>query len=391
MTPLADSLAAPVQGLYSPRFEPLRKLFASNLESGIDLGASLAVTIDGEFVVDLHGGWTDESRTRAWASDTITLVFSTTKMMAALAALVLVDRGELDLDAPVARYWPQFAAQGKSGVLVRHVLSHTSGVPGWEQRVTMEDLCDWEKSTSLLAAQSPWWEPGTASGYQIRNHGHLIGEIVRRITDLKLGAFFDQEIAEPLRADFQIGLSKGQYGRVAPHVLPTEPPLVDLTALPPASIPAKAILNPLEEPGFRDTDTFRQADLGAMNGYGNAHSVARALGVLANGGEFGGVRLLSDRTIKHIFETQSQGIDRVLGIPITWGVGYALPSPPFDSFVPAGSKVCFWGGYGGSMTFIDLDRRMTVSFVMNKLVQGIIGGPRVAGLVRCAYACATAA
>lgn len=390
VTPAAP-LAAPVQGSCAPRFEPLRELFAGNLASGVDLGASLAVTVDGEFAVDLHGGWADAARSRPWAADTITLVFSTTKMMAALAALVLIDRGELELDAPVARYWPEFAAQGKSGVLVRHVLSHTSGVPGWEQRVTMEDLCDWDKSTALLAAQAPWWEPGTASGYQIRNHGHLIGELVRRVTGSRLGGFFDREIAAPLKADFHMGLSQADYGRLASHLLPSEPPSVDLASLPPASIPAKAILNPLEDPAFRTTDTYRQADLGAMNGYGNARSVSRALGALANGGQFDGIRVLSPRTIDRIFETQSQGIDRVLGIPLTWGVGFALPSPPFDSFAPAGSRVCFWGGYGGSMTIIDTDRRMTISFVMNKLAQGIIGGPRVARLVSCAYACSMAA
>lgn len=379
---------APVQGACAPRFEPLRQLFASNIASGVDLGASLAVTLDGAFVVDLCGGWADPARTRAWGPDTITLVFSTTKMMAALAALVLVDRGELDLDAPVARYWPEFAAQGKGGVLVRHVLSHTSGVPGWQERVTLHDLCDWDKSTALLAAQAPWWEPGTASGYQMRNHGHLIGEIVRRITGAKLGAFFGREVAQPLVADFHIGLAPGEFARIAAHALPTEPPLVDLTQLPPHSVPAKVFGNPVEEPDFRESAAYRQADLGAMNGFGNARSVSRALAALANGGEFDGVRLLSARTIDRIFETQSRGIDRVLGMPLHWGIGYALPAPPLDALVPAGSRVCFWGGYGGSMTLIDVGRRLTISFVMNKLQQGIIGGPRVAALVACAYACA---
>ena len=377
-----------VQGLCTPRFEPLRQLLANNIATGVDLGASLAVTIDGEFVVDLCAGWADVGRTRAWGPETITLVFSTTKMMAALAALVLVDRGELDLDAPVARYWPEFAAQGKDGVLVRHVLSHTSGVPGWEQPVTMEDLCDWDKSTSLLAAQAPWWTPGSASGYQMRNHGHLIGEIVRRITGAKLGAFFAQEIAAPLGADFHIGLRESELGRVAAHELPTDPPRFDLNALPPGSIPAKVIFNPVETPGFRESITYRQADLGAMNGFGNARSVSRVLSVLANGGEFEGVRLLSEGTIGRIFERQSQGVDRVLGFPIDWGIGYALPAPPLSTLVPQGSKACFWGGYGGSMTFIDVGRRMTVSFVMNKLQQDIIGGPRSAALTACAYACA---
>ena len=156
--------AGSVEGCCTLRFEPLRQLFRELIESGQDLGASLAVTVDGEFALDLWGGWADEARTRTWQRDTITNVFSTSKTMIALAALVLVERGQLDLDAPVARYWPEFAAAGKSGVLVRHLLSHTSGLSGWEQPLTLEDLYDWDKCTALLAAQKPWWTPGTASG-----------------------------------------------------------------------------------------------------------------------------------------------------------------------------------------------------------------------------------
>src|SRR5436190_1135473 len=154
----------PLGGTCSARFDPLRELFAAKLESGEDLGASLVFNIDGEVVVDLWGGWADEARTVPWTENTITNVFSTTKCMTSLAALVLVDRGELDLDANVARYWPEFAAGGKAGIKVRQILSHTSGVSGWEQPITLDDLYDWDKSTALLAAQAPWWEPGTASG-----------------------------------------------------------------------------------------------------------------------------------------------------------------------------------------------------------------------------------
>ena len=154
------------------------------------------MTVDGEFALDLWGGWADEARTRPWQRDTITCVFSTTKTMLALAALVLVERGQLDLDAPVARYWPEFGAAGKSGVLVRHILSHTSGVSGWAQPVTLADLYDWDKCTALLAAQEPWWTPGTASGYHSQTMGFLVGEVVRRITGRRFGRFFAEEIAE---------------------------------------------------------------------------------------------------------------------------------------------------------------------------------------------------
>ena len=210
----------PLGGTCSARFDPLRELFAAKLESGEDLGASLAFNIDGEMVVDLWGGWADEARTVPWTENTITNVFSTTKTMTSLAALVLVDRGELDLDATVAKYWPEFAAQGKAGIKVRHLLSHTSGVSGWEQPITLEDLYDWDKSTALLAAQAPWWEPGTASGYHMLNYGHLIGEVIRRITGQRLGEFFAAHIAGPLGADFHIGLPPSEFHRVANVVPP---------------------------------------------------------------------------------------------------------------------------------------------------------------------------
>ena len=234
-------------GTCSARFDPLRELFAAKLESGEDLGASLAVNIDGEMVVDLWGGWADEARTVPWTENTITNVFSTTKAMTSLAALVLVDRGELDLDATVARYWPEFAARGKAGIKVRHLLSHTSGVSGWEQPITLEDLYDWDKSTALLAAQAPWWEPGTASGYHMLNYGHLIGEVIRRITGQRLGEFFAAHIAGPLGADFHIGLPPSEFHRVANVVPPpcrADAPPVDPTQLDPNSVAFKTWTNP---------------------------------------------------------------------------------------------------------------------------------------------------
>ena len=198
-------------------------------------------------VVDLWGGWADEARTVPWAENTITSVFSTTKTMTALAALVLVDRGELDLDANVATYWPEFAARGKAGIKVRQLLSHTSGVSGWDQPVTLEDLYDWDKSTAMLAAQAPWWEPGTASGYHVLTYGHLIGEVIRRITGQRLGEFFAAQIAGPLGADFHIGLPPSEFHRVANVVPPpcaADSPPFDPTQLDPNSVAFKTWTNP---------------------------------------------------------------------------------------------------------------------------------------------------
>ena len=283
-----------VQGQCQPRFEALRQLFAANIASGADLGASLAVTLDGEFVVDLWGGWADEARTRPWTADTVTNVWSTTKMMTSLTALLLVDRGELDLDAPVARYWPEFGAAGKSGIQLRHLMSYNSGVSGWEQPVTMADLCDREKTTALLAAQAPWWQPGSGSGYHALNYGHLVGEVVRRITGQSLGAFFSQQIAQPLGADFHIGLPASEFGRVS-NVVPPPPLPFDFSALDPASVMFKTLSNPLPDASASWTDGWRQAEIGAANGQGNARSAARIQSVLAGGGEVDGIRLLSQR------------------------------------------------------------------------------------------------
>jgi len=360
----------PLGGTCSARFDPLRELFAAKLESGEDLGASLVFNIDGEVVVDLWGGWADEARTVPWAEDTIANVFSTTKAMTSLAALVLVDRGELDLDANVAKYWPEFAARGKAGIKVRHLLSHTSGVSGWDQPITLEDLYDWDKSTALLAAQAPWWEPGTASGYHALNYGHLIGEVIRRITGQRLGEFFAAQIAGPLGADFHIGLPSSEFHRVANLVPPpAAPAAADLMQPDPNSVAFKTVTNPTMSVETTWTEGWRRADIGAGNGHGNARSLARLQSAVACGGEVDGVRLLSPKTIDRIFEVQFNGIDLVIGIPIKWGVGYGL--------APEG-RVCSWGGYGGSLVILDVDRRITFAYVMNKMAPG--GGTIAAAL-----------
>src|SRR5215831_13509722 len=268
---LMNDHPTPLGGTCSARFEPVRELFAAKLESGEDLGASVALNIDGEMVVDLWGGWADEARTVPWTEHTITNVFSTTKTMTALAALVLVGRCELDLDASVASYWPEFAARGKAGVKVRHLLSHMSGVSGWEQPVTLEDVYDWDKSTALLAAQAPWWEPGTASGYHMLTYGHLIGEVIRQIAGHRLGEFFAAHVAGPLGADFHIGLPTSEFHCVANVVPPPANPTMpvsDPTQLDPNSVAFKTSTNPFMRPESTWTEGWRRADVGAGNGHG---------------------------------------------------------------------------------------------------------------------------
>ena len=193
------------QGFTQDRFAPVRAVFEANLASGADIGASFCATVDGETVVDIWGGHADAEKTRAWERDSIVNVYSTTKTMTALTALLIADRGDLDFDAPVAKYWPEFAANGKADIKVSHVMSHSAGLSGWKEPITKTDLYDWDKCTSLLAAQAPFWTPGTAPGYHALTQGYLVGEVVRRITGKSLGTVFREEIAGPLGDDFQIG------------------------------------------------------------------------------------------------------------------------------------------------------------------------------------------
>ena len=375
-----------VQGLSDSRFDGLRKVFTSQLDSGEDLGASVALRINDEPLVDLWGGWTDEAKTTPWQRDTIVNVWSTTKTMTNLCALILHDRGQLNVYEKVSAYWPEFAANGKEAIEVRHLLSHTSGVSGWDQPITIEDVYDREASTAKLAAQAPWWEPGTASGYHAQNQGHLVGEVVRRVSGRTLGQFFAEDVAAPLGADFHIGLDPKEFGRVS-NIIPP-PPLgagIDFSTLDMNSPAMKTFTGPSSDASRANTEAWRRAEIGAANGHGNARSVALVQSVVANGGSANGVQLLSPDTIKVIFDEQANGIDLVLGIPLRFGIGYGLPEPTTLPYLPDDPGICFWGGYGGSMIIVDTTRKMTLAYMMNRMSPGIIGSPTSAALITAAY------
>lgn len=375
---------AEIHGTCDARFERMRDILSANIDSGADVGGSVAVVLGGELVVDVWGGWADEAKTTPWGRDTITNVWSSTKTQMALCALMLADRGLLDLDAPVAQYWPEFAANGKADVRVKHLLSHTSGVSGWDQPVTVEDIYDWEKSTSRLAAQAPWWEPGTASGYHALNQGHLVGEVIRRITGKKLGEFFRDEVALPLGVDFHIGLAESEFGRIA-NVIPPPPLPVDMASLDPEMVVVKTFTGPAPGAEASWTKEWRQADIGAANGHGNARSIAISQSAITNGGVVNGTKLLSQDTIDRIFEVQAQGVDLVLMVPACFGIGYGLATEAMP-FIPAGRKVCAWGGWGGSVVVNDVDNGMTVTYMMNRMEGGLVGDVRGSSLVEAALA-----
>lgn len=374
---------ADVQGTYDEAFAGVAEAFGAQLDADEELGGSVCIDVDGRTVVDVWGGHRDVDRTVPWTEDTITNVWSTTKTVTNLAALVLVERGELDVYTPVAHYWPEFAAGGKDGIEVRHLLSHTSGVSGWEQPFAIEDMYDWELATTRLAGQAPWWPPGSASGYHASNQGHLVGEVVRRVDGRPLKQFVAEELAGPLDADFQIGAREADWGRVA-DVVPPPPLPFDLTTLDPQNPMVKTFTGPVADASAANTPGWRRADMGAVNGHGNARSVARLLSAITLGGEVDGVHLLSPKTIDLIFDQQSDGPDLVLGVPFRFGIGYALPNETVP-YVPDG-RVCFWGGWGGSLIVMDLERRMTFSYMMNRMGAGIVGSPRSEAYLRAAYA-----
>lgn len=364
---------AEIHGTADPKFAQLSDLLSSTLDSGQDVGASVAVTVEGETVVDIWGGWADEAKTTPWERDTITNVWSTTKTMTFISALLLVERGLLNLHEKVATYWPEFAQNGKADIEVRHLMGHTSGVSAWAQPVEVSDIYDWEKSTSMLAAQEPWWQPGSGSGYHALNQGHLIGELIRRIDGRMLGQFFAEEFAGPLDADFHIGLDAAEFGRVS-NVIPPPPLPFDMTTLDPDSVLVKTFTGPAPDASIAWTDEWREACIGAANGHGNARSVARVQAVVANGGSVGGVEFLSPATIEQIFEEQAHGVDHVLGLPVRFGMGYALHSEAVP-YLPEGNYA-YWGGWGGSAIIVDVDRKISFAYVMNRMDEGLLGDSR---------------
>ncbi|MBC2900846.1 serine hydrolase domain-containing protein [Streptomyces cupreus] len=338
---------ADIQGSYDDLFTAVPNALADLLDRG-DVGGAVAVFVDGEPVVDVWGGFADAGRSVPWQRDTLVNVWSTTKTMTALCALVLADRGELDVDAPVVRYWPEFGAGGKDKVRVRHLLSHTAGLPDWDPPLTTDELYDWDTATARLAAQAPLWEPGSAAGYHSLTQGFLVGEVVRRISGRGPGAFFADEVAGPLGADFHMGLPAEHDRRVA------------LTVPPPSQGDDYASSSEADATGVRVRDgnslAWRRAQIPAASGFGNARSVALVQSAMACGGTVNGVRLLSRAGCDRAWKEQFSGEDRVLGMPTRWGLGYGLFGTTYG-----------WGGWGGSLVMIEPETRAVVAYVTNQM------------------------
>jgi CubicO group peptidase (beta-lactamase class C family) len=376
-------MTSEIEGYCEERFKSVKEAFQSNFDDNLEVGASFAVTLNGKHVIDLWGGYANADKTKEWKKDTIVNVYSTTKVMTAICIHMLVDRGLLDLDAPVAKYWPEFAQAGKENLPVRYLLSHTSGLAGWDKMIRAKKLYDWDLMVKLLAAQKPWWEPGTKSGYHTTTFGYLLGELIRRVTKKTVGTFFREEIANPLGADFYIGLPEELDVRVA-DLIP--PPPVDLSTfgeIDPKSVAMRSLTNPIMDVKTTKTREWRNAEIPAGNGHGNARSVSRITAALACGGELDGVRLLSEEAIKRSIEEQSYGKDLVLNVPIRFGLGWGLQSK--EKPIGPNPNLFYWGGYGGSVVAVDLDAKMSFSYVMNKMVSTLTGDPRSEKLIKALY------
>ncbi|MDT0611781.1 serine hydrolase domain-containing protein [Streptomyces lancefieldiae] len=380
---------AQVHGHCDTRFAAVRTAFEENFRNRGELGAAVTVTVDGTTVVDLWGGWADAARVRPWERDTLVNVWSTSKGPTALCAHVLADRGLLDLDAPVAVYWPEFAAADKEKVLVRHLLSHRAGLCGLREPHSAAQLYDWRLTTERLAAMEPWWEPGTRSGYHAITYGFLVGEIVRRVSGLLPGAFLEREVTGPLGIDFTVGLPEEESGRAAelvhPRVGSDGERAAGLDRLPPAALAALA--NPPVGATEANSAAWRAAEIPAANGHGTARAVAALYGILAGRGSYGGRRVLSPEAAERVREGQGPCRDLVLGAGFAHeteaGLGLWL-SGPNGSYGP-NPRAFGHDGFGGSCGLADPEAGVSLGYVMNRMGPHIADDPRKTALVDALY------
>ncbi|MFE3824523.1 serine hydrolase domain-containing protein [Streptomyces sp. NPDC059092] len=382
-------LIARVQGHCDDRFAAVRAAFERNFHDGHELGAAVSVRVEGRTVVDLWGGWADGARTRAWERDTLVNVWSTTKGATALCAHLLLDRGLLDLDAPVAAYWPEFAAAGKESVTVRQLLTHRAGLAGLREPHSLGQVYDWELTTSRLAATEPWWEPGTRSGYHAMTYGFLVGEVVRRITGLRPGAFLRQEVTGPLGLDFSIGLPETEAHRAAEVIQPPVEVTPELAAQYAQFTPVAlaALGNPGMSGADANTPAWRAAEIPAANGHATARGVAALYGIFAGGGRLDGRRVFSAGTAELIREGQGSCRDLVLGPGFGHdteaGLGLWLSGP--HAMYGPNPRAFGHDGFGGSFGLADPEASLGVGYVMNLMGPHIADDPRKAALLDAVY------
>ena len=371
-----------IHGNFDEKFQSIVDCYENQFNLGLDIGSSLAVTYEGEIVVDIWAGTRDKAQSLPWEENTIVNVFSSTKNATSLSAYVLADQGKLDFSAPVAEYWPEFAQNGKENILVSHIMSHSSGLAGWDEPVAGNDLYDPDKVAALFEAQAPWWKPGTALGYHAISVGNLMGEIIKRISGKTVGKFFKEEIADPLDIDFHIGLLDEHHSRVAEIHQAVESNPEDLFELEEGSVMQKVMTNGIITASDANTPEWRRAEIPAAGGHGNGRSIAESMALMANGGTYKGKRIFSEELIKFALEEQVRGNDLVLVEPLRWGIGFGLPinNASWMGYLEEGA--CFWAGWGGSMSIADTKKRVSFGYTPCLMEEGAIGADRSQNLVR---------
>ena len=378
----------PVHGSWAPGFEWVREAFARNLAEE-EVGAACAVYQHGALVVDLWGGFADREAARPWERDTAALVFSATKGLTAALVHRLAERGALDLDASVADYWPEFAANGKGAITVRDVLTHRAGLAAVEGALTLDEVLAWDPVCAAIAAQPPNWEPGTKHGYHARTFGWILGEVVRRVTGDSFGAHFAKEAAAPLGLDFWVGLPEAEERRVAklyPAPEPSDPEQLALREkfMGPDTLLGRVLSGPSGLFSYGDmwnTRALHAAEMPSSNGIGTARALARFYA--ATIGEVDGVRLLSEETRRAAVAPQVEGPDGVIRIPTRFASGFMLE----PTLCPDAPETAFGHpGAGGSLGFADPAKGLAFGYVMNQMQLGITGDARAERLVSATYA-----
>jgi CubicO group peptidase (beta-lactamase class C family) len=360
-------------GTCDQRFAAVRDALANNFREHHELGAAVAIEVEGRPVVDIWAGWADPERTRPWQKDTLVDVFSVGKAMAALCVLILVEREKVELEAPVSRYWPEFGVNGKSVVTVRMLLSQRAGLPAVRRLLPPDAIYDWDLMTKVLAAEEPWWKPGSTHGYHANTFGFLTGEIVRRTSGVSIGTFFREQVAGKLDADFHFGIAAKDDDRAAEYLFGDESPeaAAEGQRLVEGNEERRFLLsrvyfNPpgLSGLGTVNTREWRSAEIPSANGHATARAVARIYSALACGGAVDGVRLLSPQTIEEAITEASAGTDFVLDRPSRFGLGFQLTQPER----PLGPNPRGFGhfGAGGSLGFADPDARVSFGYAMNR-------------------------
>jgi CubicO group peptidase (beta-lactamase class C family) len=384
-------MAVKIEGTCDPKFNRVKDTFAENFERRGEVGAAAAVMLDGKSVVDIWAGHADREKTRPWTRDTLVNVYSTTKGVTAICAHRLADKGLLDIDAPVAKYWPEFAQAGKDKLPVRYLLSHRAGMAAVRKPLDDDALFNWNKMTTALAEQEPWWEPGTKHGYHALTFGHLVGEVIRRITGKTPGTYLRDEIAGPLGLDLHIGLDAKDDARTGDMIAmpppgPGEPNLFAEIMKNPESVTFKAFMNPPGgmRPGLVNTREWRAAEIPAANGHTTARSLAKLYGVLARGGELDGVRVMSEEQVAKCSIEQSHGPDALLMINTRFSLGFMM-SQPGASLGP-NAKSFGHPGAGGSLGYGDPEAKIGFGYTMNKMHASLLIDPRAIALIDSVYA-----